>query len=65
MIPDPREVPLLTVDQTAEFLGIGRTACYDAINRDEIPHIRLGRRIRVPTASIRAMVGLTVVDAGS
>lgn len=57
-IPDPEIAPLLDVHEAARWLGIGRTACYEAIQRGEIPHLRLGRRIYVPTAAIRALVGL-------
>lgn len=57
-IPNPEDVPLIDVPEAASWLGIGRTACYEAIRRGEIPHLRLGRRIFVPTAAIRALVGL-------
>jgi len=40
---EPREV--LNVDQVAELLGLGRNTVYDAANRGEIPHRRVGRRL--------------------
>lgn len=36
---------VLTVDQVAELLGLGRNSVYDAANRGEIPHRRIGRRL--------------------
>lgn len=39
---------LLTVEQVAKLCQISRGLAYEAIARGEIPHIRLGRVIRVP-----------------
>ncbi len=39
---------LLTVDQAAKLCQISRGLAYDLIARDELPHIRLGRVIRIP-----------------
>lgn len=36
---------VLNVDEVAELLGVGRNTVYDAANRGEIPHRRLGRRL--------------------
>lgn len=38
---------VLTVEQAAKFLRLGRNAVYDAIGRGEIPHRRIGRSIRL------------------
>ena len=41
----------LTVDEAHETIGrekISRGAFYAAINRGEVPHIRLGHRILIP-----------------
>lgn len=42
----------LTVTEAAQALGIGRTVAYDLIRRGEIPHVRIGRSIRIPRASL-------------
>lgn len=42
----------LTVTEAASALGIGRTVAYDLIRRGEIPHVRIGRSIRIPRASL-------------
>ena len=50
--------PTLTVPETAGVLDIGLNATYDAIKRGDIPSIRIGKSIRVPTAALRAMLGI-------
>ena len=42
----------LTVEEAAKLLRIGRNTCYDLIRAQRIPHIRLGRLIRVPSQSL-------------
>lgn len=39
------ESEVLSVDQVAELLGLGRNTVYDAAGRGEIPHRRIGRRL--------------------
>ncbi len=51
--PDDQDV--LTVGEAAKLLRIGRNALYDAIGRGEIPHLRIGKHIRL---SRRALVQL-------
>jgi hypothetical protein len=43
---------------TGKALGLGRSATYAAARRGEIPVIRLGGRVVVPTAALRRMVQL-------
>ena len=38
---------VLTVDQAARLLRVGRNQLYEAIGRGEIPHRRIGRSIRL------------------
>ncbi len=37
-----------SVEETARLLGISRAHAYELVARNEIPHVRLGRRIVVP-----------------
>lgn len=39
---------ILTVEQTAKLLGIGRSTAYHLVRTGEIPSLRLGRLIVVP-----------------
>lgn len=57
-IPDPRLQPTLTIEEAASVLGIGRSAAYSAARRGEIPSLRLGRTIRVPTAALLELLHL-------
>ena len=57
-VPDPHERPTLRVEEAGRFLGLGRNAAYDAVGRGDIPSIRIGRRLVVPTAGLRRLLQL-------
>ena len=58
-VPDSAEQPTMRVwPETGQALGLGRQSTYDAVARGEIPVIRIGRRLLVPTASLRRMLAL-------
>lgn len=44
---------LLTAEEAAEQLGIGRTLMYKLIRTNKIESIRIGRLRRVPTAAVK------------
>jgi excisionase family DNA binding protein len=44
--------------EVAEILGLSKMSAYNAAKRGEIPTIRIGKRILVPTADLRRMLGL-------
>ena len=51
------ELPLLLkVEASAKLLSLGRTKMYELIAAGDVPVIRLGRSVRVPTASLRQWV---------
>ncbi len=58
LVPDPRKQPTITVKEAAALLGISERSAYDSVHRGEIPVIRLGRRMTVPTVLILRMLGL-------
>ena len=58
MLPTPEKSPTVTVEQAGAALGIGRASAYEAARRGDIPTIRIGRRLVVPTAALRRMLGL-------
>jgi excisionase family DNA binding protein len=47
----------ITIEQTAQVLGLGRTAAYDAARRGELPTRRLGRRLLVPVPDLLEWLG--------
>ena len=55
--------PLLGVEEACELLGISRYAGYQAARAGELPTLRLGRRVFVPTAKLLNLIGLSTVDA--
>lgn len=46
----------LSVKEGAELLGISKDLCYDLVAAGELPALRLGRRIRLPTAALMDLV---------
>jgi excisionase family DNA binding protein len=48
---------VISVEETALVLGIGRSAAYEAVRRGEIKVLRIGRRILVPTAWLKQLIG--------
>jgi excisionase family DNA binding protein len=50
---------VLTVEEAAKVLRIGRTAMYDAVRAGEVPGvIRVGRSIRISRHALERMLGL-------
>ena len=45
--------PTMTVEEMGRVLGIGRRQAYEAVNRGDIPSIRLGKRILISTRVIQ------------
>lgn len=50
--------PVLTVERAGELLGLARSSAYRAAARGELPTVRFGRRLVVPTAKLLALLGL-------
>jgi hypothetical protein len=59
VLPRAEEQPTISLWPTAgKAVGLGRSATYDAAERGDIPTIRLGRRILVPTPALRRLLQL-------
>lgn len=54
----------MTVEEAAALLGISRSAAYRAVAVGQLPAIRMGRRLLVPTAKLEVLLGRNAVDAG-
>lgn len=50
----------MTVDEAARALGVGRNSAYEAARAGQIPAIRIGRRLLVPTAAFKCFL----IEAG-
>lgn len=62
MSPTSQPRVTMSVDETAELLGISRWLAYEQIQRGELPVIRMGRRLRVPVRPVLALVGMSWED---
>ena len=58
LVPDPADAPTMQVEQVAKAFHISRAKAYEAVKSGDIPAIKLGRRIVVPTAAVRRMLQL-------
>ena len=54
--------PTITIDQAAELVGISRGAAYRAAHKGEIPSLRIGRRLLVPSARLLELLGLDATE---
>jgi excisionase family DNA binding protein len=50
--PDPELLTLLTVEEAAHRLSIGRTTMYALLKNGHITSIRIGRLRRIPTDAL-------------
>lgn len=48
---------ILTIEEAAKVLGIGKAATYQAAGAGQIPTLRLGRRLYVPTVRLLTLLG--------
>ena len=48
---------VMTVEEAAVFLRIGRNALYDAIGRGDVPHRRIGKTIRLSRSALVQWLG--------
>jgi excisionase family DNA binding protein len=53
----------LSINDTAQTLGIGRTKIYELINAGQLETVKIGRRTLVRTASVRAVAKEGRADA--
>jgi excisionase family DNA binding protein len=47
---------VFTVHEVARILRIGRISAYQAIERGDVPSIRIGRRILIPRMALEQML---------
>lgn len=63
--PMPEQRATMRVEEAAKVLGIGKSAAYAAVHNGELPSIRIGRRLLVPTTALRRMLDNTTPTPGS
>jgi excisionase family DNA binding protein len=66
MVQEPAPIKvLLTIDEAAQALSIGRTLLYDLLMHKQIASIKVGRVRRVPIAAIDDYVNRQLMDTGA
>jgi hypothetical protein len=63
LVPDPAVQPTMRVDEVKDVFQISRGAAYEAVKTGDIPSIRIGGRIVIPTSWVRRALQLD--DQGS
>ena len=48
--------PVLTVEEARLLIRLSRNSMYAAIARDEIPHLKIGRRILIPRKALERLM---------
>lgn len=56
---------LVSVEEAAGLLGIGRTTVYEMIRRGDVRPIRIGRCVRIPQRELEAFVERLVGESRS
>jgi excisionase family DNA binding protein len=60
-VGQPTIEPLLvTVEEAARLLHIGRSMIYELMNRGEIPSLRIGSARRIPVGALRAWIAARI-----
>ena len=54
--------PLLSIEQACRLLGVSRAVGYRAAACGDLPTLRWGRRLYVPTARLLGMLGLAAEE---
>lgn len=57
VVPDPKRHPTVTVPRAGRILKISRSSAYAAAQAGQIPTIKVGRRLLVPTAALLELLG--------
>jgi excisionase family DNA binding protein len=53
---------MLTVDEAAALIGVSRSTAYDLVATDDLPTLRLRRRILVPASALADLLGVSLVE---
>lgn len=60
-LPDPRRTPLISIEEAAKVLGVGKNAAYKMAEAGTLPVVRIGvgRNLKVPVARLlREVLGI-------
>jgi excisionase family DNA binding protein len=52
-----RDKSTVTIEEAAPIIGVSRGSAYAAARSGEIPTLRIGKRLLVPVAALRRLLG--------
>lgn len=55
--------PLLTADETADYLRVTRATVFKLLRTGELPRIKIANSTRIPKAAIDRLLGLEVASS--
>lgn len=58
-LPEPRERPWLSVAEVSAITGEGDKAIRAAVASGQLPSLRIGRYVRIPTAPLLDLLGIS------
>lgn len=61
-VPDERIRPTVSVREAARWLDVADSTAYAMAHSGELPVIRAGGRLLVPTAALRRLLGLPLAS---
>lgn len=61
-LSDLEDRATITVEEAGDLLGLSRNSAYAAAKREEIPTLRLGRRLVVPVPALLHLLGADSTD---
>jgi len=50
------EDPILTIPEVARYLKISKSKIYSLVSREEIPHLKIGRNVRIRCRDLHAWI---------
>jgi excisionase family DNA binding protein len=50
------EDPLLTIPEVARYLKISKSKLYSLVSKEEIPHLKIGRNVRIRHKDLQAWI---------
>ena len=56
MIENFEEEPLLRVAAASRKLSVSTTTLYELIAKNQLPHIKIGKSLRIPAQALRAWI---------
>ncbi len=53
------------IEEAAERIGISRSKCYELIAQGDLPHLKIGKSLRVPVDGLRKWIERRTNGAGA